>query len=61
MCVSVFAYVYVCLRCARLVPAEVREGIGLLGSGVTDGSEPPSGFWESNPTPMQGKPVFLIT
>lgn len=42
-------------------PQRLEEGPGLLGSGVTDSFEPPSGFWEPNPTPMQKRPVLLIT
>jgi len=33
----------------------------LPGTGVTDGCEPPCGFWELNPSPLQEQQVLLIS
>lgn len=35
----VFACMYVCTPCARLVPAELRRGVGFPGTGITDNFE----------------------
>ena len=46
---------YVCAPCECLVPVEARrEGIIIFaGTGVTDSYEPPCGFKELNPGPLQ--------
>ena len=37
---------------------EAREGIRCPRTGVTDGCKMPCGSWESNPDPLQEKPVL---
>ena len=34
-----------------------EDGIGSLGTEVTDGCELPCGFWESNLGPLEGQPA----
>ena len=39
----------------------LEEGIRSPGSGVTDGCEPPCGYGELNPGPLEEQPVLLTT
>lgn len=36
-----------------------EEGVGFLGTRVTDGCEPPGGFWELDSRPLQEQQGFL--
>lgn len=36
-----------------MVPAEARRGHHVPGTGITNGCEQPSGYWEWNPGPVQ--------
>ena len=45
----------------NLGPQRPKEGIRPSTAGVVDGHEPPCGFWESSPGPLQSQPVFLTT
>lgn len=38
-----------------------EEGLGSPGTGVTDGGESPSGYWESNFTSLEKRPVLLTS
>jgi hypothetical protein len=40
-----------------IVPAE--EDVGASGTGITDGCEPPCGYWGSNPDPLQEQSVLV--
>jgi E3 ubiquitin-protein ligase NEDD4 len=41
-----------------LVLEEAEEGVGSLGTEVTDSFELPCGCWESNPGPPEEQPVL---
>lgn len=38
-----------------------EEGVGSLGTGVTDSFEPPYWCWELNPDPLQGQQLLVMT
>ena len=46
--------------CARHLQRP-EEGTGFPRTGVTNGCEPPRGYWESNPGPLEEQPVLLTT
>lgn len=50
-----FAFNYVCV-CVCVCPCRLEEGIVCPGAEVMDSCEPPYGFWESNPGPLEGQP-----
>ena len=57
-----FACTYVCEPHICLVPAKVKIGYWIPGTGVMDGCElPPCVCWELNPGPLQGQRVLLTT
>ena len=53
---------YVCTACMQF-PLRSEEGIGSLGTEVTDSCELPGGCWELNPASLeeQPQPVPLTT
>ena len=42
-------------------PQRLEEGIKFPETGFMDGSEPPHGFWELNPGPLQEQQTLLTT
>lgn len=44
-----------------LAPRRPEEGIGFLGTGVADGCEPPCGYRELNPGPLEEQPGLLTS
>lgn len=44
-----------------IFPWRPEEGPRSSGTGVRDGCGPPSGFWESNPGPLEKQPVLATT
>lgn len=46
---------YKCFACVY----RPEEGVEFLGTGVTDGCEPPCGSWELNLRPLEDEPVLL--
>lgn len=42
-------------------PGKQEEGLGVPNDGVTDGDEPPCGFWESKPGHLQKQQVFFTS
>lgn len=66
MCMT--ASLHVCL-CTMYMPGALRGQKRALrsppppraGAKATDGYEPPCGYWELNPGPLQEQPVFLTT
>lgn len=55
-----FACVYSCVPSACLVSPESEGGVRAPGTGVIDSWEPPCGFWELNPGPLQEQRVLLL-
>ena len=61
LCVWVFG-LHVCLcTIFMLKPTEVRREIRSPGTRSTDGCEPPHGYWDSSPGPLEEQPVPLTT
>lgn len=54
-----FSFMYVCMSCACLVPAEAGRGIRFLGLMLLDSCEPPCRWWEWNPCSLEGQSVLL--
>lgn len=42
------------------MPVPARRGHWILGTGIIDGCELPSGCWESNPGPLEEQTILLI-
>ena len=53
--------IYVSTPHEYLVLLEVRGQVRFSGTKVTDGDEPPCGFWESKPGPLQKQQVFFTS
>lgn len=47
-----FACMYECAKCVCLVPTELEEAVGSLGTGVKDGCELPCVSWKPNLGPL---------
>jgi hypothetical protein len=61
LCVGVF-YLHVYLfNMYSWYPWKLKECIRWLGTGVTDGCEPPYRGWKSNPGPEEEQQVLLTT
>ena len=64
----ILLYVYGCFACMCVYtmympgsPRRPEEGIGFLGTGVADGCEPPCGYRELNPGPLEEQPGLLTS
>lgn len=49
----------VCAPLVCLHRGQKRVFVGFLGSRVRDGCEPPGGFWELDPRPLQEEQMLL--
>jgi hypothetical protein len=50
---------YICVLHTYVLPWKSEEGVGFLGTGGTDGCDPPYGFYEPNPGLLEEHQVFL--
>ena len=61
ICMSVCVHKHTWSEYCSLGVSMSKRGMRPCGTGVTDGCEPPHGYWELNSGPLEEQPVLLIT
>ena len=60
---ALYVFIYLLIACLHkmyiLCPKQPREGSRSPETGTTNGCEPPCGFWELKPGPLEEQPVLI--